>query len=57
MDMKAVSFRGDSNEEWGTFSVSPQGLRDTEEWLALSDLLQDVHEEPKAILNFFVDLK
>jgi hypothetical protein len=57
MDTKAVSFRGDSNEEEGTFSESTQGLRDIEEWLALSDMLQDVQEERKAILKFSVDLK
>jgi hypothetical protein len=57
MDTKAVSFRGDSTEEGGTFSESPEGLRDTEEWSALSDLLQDVQEELKTILKCFVDLK
>jgi hypothetical protein len=48
MDTKAASFRGDSNEDGGTFSESPQGLRDNEDWSALSDLMQAVQEEPKA---------
>jgi hypothetical protein len=61
MDTKGVSFGGGSNEERGTFSESPQGLRDNAEGSVLSDLLKDVpcltSEEPKAILKFFVDLK
>ena len=61
MDTKGVSFAGGSNEEGGNFSESPQGLRDNAEGLVLPDLLKDVlhlmSHEPKAILNFFVDLK
>ena len=61
MDTKGVSFGGGSNEERGTFSESPQSLRDNAEGSVLSDLLKDVpcltSEEPKAILKFIVDLK
>ena len=61
MDTKGSSFAGGSNEERGTFSEAPQGLRDNAERSVLSDLLKDVlrltSEEPKAILKFFVGLK
>jgi hypothetical protein len=60
-DTKSISFRGGSNEERGTFSESPHGLRNNAEGLVLSHFLKDVQhltsEEPKAILKFFVDLK
>jgi hypothetical protein len=53
--------KGGNNEERGTLSELPQGLRDNAEGSMLSDLLRDVprlmSEEPKEILNFFVDIK
>jgi hypothetical protein len=56
MDTKTINFGGGSN-----FSELPLGLRDHVEGSVLSDLLKDVprltSEEPKAILNFFVNLK
>ena len=61
MDMKGASFAGGSNEERGTFSEAPQGLRVNGEGSVLSDLLKDVprltSEEPKAILKFFAGVK
>lgn len=56
MDTKTINFGGGS-----IFSELPLGLRDNAEESVLSDLLKDVphltSEEPKAILNFFVNLK
>jgi hypothetical protein len=60
MDTKGESFAGGS-EEKGTFSESPQSLRDNAEGSVLSDLLKYVprlmSEEQQEILKFFVDLK
>ena len=51
MDAKVVNLGRDNNEERGTFSESPQGLRDNAVGSVPSDLLKDVprltSEEPK----------
>ena len=42
MDAKVVNLGRDNNEERGTFSESPQGLRDNAVGSVPSDLLKDV---------------